>query len=256
LNPESVCEVLALNESWINTTKKTKVIVYGRFAKFHGLDWEKPTYKAQRKLPHIPTEQDIDALISASPKKTSTILELLKETEMRIGECCKLRWIDFNENNMTISVNSPEKNSNPRICKISAKMAGMLNALPHKNERIFCKTTAKTAQLCLSRARKTAATKLQNPRLLRITHHTLRHWKATTEYHETKDILHVQQLLGHKNIENTLLYVNLESAIFQTENDNFHVKTACKPEEITKLLEVGFEYVCQKDGLAFLRKRK
>jgi hypothetical protein len=66
----------------------------------------------------------------------------------------------------------------------------------------------------------------------------------------------VQQLLGHKNIENTLLYVNLESAIFKTENDNFHVKTATTPKEITELLEVGFEYVCQKNGLVFLRKRK
>jgi len=27
-------------------------------------------------------------------------------------------------------------------------------------------------------------------------------------------------------------------------------------EEIKALLEVGFEYVCQKDGLIFLRKRK
>ena len=75
-------------------------------------------------------------------------------------------------------------------------------------------------------------------------------------YHETKDILHVQQLLGHKKIDSTLIYVNLESAIFQTENDNFHVKTAETSEEITRLLEVGFEYVCEKDGLIYLRKRK
>jgi len=75
-------------------------------------------------------------------------------------------------------------------------------------------------------------------------------------YHETKDILNVQQLLGHKKLDNTLIYVNLESAIFQTENDNFHVKTARTPEDITQLLEVGFEYVCQKDGLIYLRKRK
>ncbi|MGC8999059.1 MAG: hypothetical protein ACP5JW_06685 [Candidatus Bathyarchaeia archaeon] len=27
-------------------------------------------------------------------------------------------------------------------------------------------------------------------------------------------------------------------------------------EEIKTLLEVGFDYVCQKDGLVFLRKRK
>lgn len=53
-----------------------------------------------------------------------------------------------------------------------------------------------------------------------------------------------------------MIYVNLESALFQAEKDNFHVKTAGTPEEITRLLEVGLEYVCQKDGLVFLRKRK
>jgi len=29
-----------------------------------------------------------------------------------------------------------------------------------------------------------------------------------------------------------------------------------KPEEVKSLLEAGFEYVCQKDNLIFLRKRK
>jgi hypothetical protein len=29
-----------------------------------------------------------------------------------------------------------------------------------------------------------------------------------------------------------------------------------KPEEIAKLIEAGFEYVCEQDGLKFFRKRK
>ena len=33
-------------------------------------------------------------------------------------------------------------------------------------------------------------------------------------------------------------------------------KVAEKPEEVKALLETGFEYVCQKDSLIFLRKRK
>jgi len=45
--------------------------------------------------------------------------------------------------------------------------------------------------------------KLQNPRILKITFHTLRHWKDTMEYNRTKDILYVKQVLGHKRIENT-----------------------------------------------------
>jgi hypothetical protein len=47
-------------------------------------------------------------------------------------------------------------------------------------------------------AKKHLARKLNNPRLLSITFTTFRHWKGTMEYHKTKDILHVKQLLGHK----------------------------------------------------------
>jgi len=38
--------------------------------------------------------------------------------------------------------------------------------------------------------------------------------------------------------------------------DESHVKIAQTPEEVKILLEVGFEYVCEKDGLLFFRKRK
>ena len=50
--------------------------------------------------------------------------------------------------------------------------------------------------------------------------------------------------------------INLENTIFQATNDKFHVEAAKTPEEINGLLEVGFEYVCEKDGLIFFRKRK
>lgn len=80
------------------------------------------------------------------------------------------------QKDLTIAINSAEKGSNPRILKILSKLANMLNALPRKCERVFHKTTAKTAQLCLARARKEAALKLQNPQINQITHHhTLRH---------------------------------------------------------------------------------
>lgn len=76
------------------------------------------------------------------------------------------------------------------------------------------------------------------------------------EYHKTHDILHVKKLLGHKNIENTLQYINTEQAVFQTRNDEFHVKVAETLDEACKLLEVGFEYVTEIDGKKLFRKRK
>ncbi len=50
--------------------------------------------------------------------------------------------------------------------------------------------------------------------------------------------------------------INIERTIFELTNDEFTVKIAEKPEEVKSLLEVGFEYVCQKNSLIFLRKRK
>ena len=86
--------------------------------------------------------------------------------------------------------------------------------------------------------------------------HTFRHWKATTEYHKTRDILHVQQLLGHRDLRNTLIYINLEKALFQNADEEFYVKVAQNLDEACKLLEVGFEYVTDINGAKLFRKRK
>jgi len=58
-------------------------------------------------------------------------------------------------------------------------------------------------------------------------------------------------------MDSTMLYVNIEQAIFHnTPPEEFHVRVAETAEEIKELLEAGFEYVLQKDGLAYFRKRK
>ena len=94
-----------------------------------------------------------------------------------------------------------------------------------------------------------------NPRLLRITFHTLRRWKGTIEYHRTKDILHVMQVLGHKSIKNTLLYVQLAEELFQGEID-YISKVAKTEAEICTLVEAGFEYVCEFNGHKIFRRKK
>jgi hypothetical protein len=38
--------------------------------------------------------------------------------------------------------------------------------------------------------------------------------------------------------------------------EEFHVKATSDPKEIKELIEVGFQCVCEKDGLMFFRKRK
>ena len=149
-DPESVKEVIA-KQKWSSARRYNVISAYNSFLKFIGLSWEKPKCKVERKIPFIPTEAEIDALIAGSG----------------------------------------------------------------------------------------------------------RHWKATMLYHQTKDILYVKRFLGHKKLENTEIYVNIEQTLFgESENDEFTVKVASTPEEIKQLLEVGFEYICEKGGLLFFRKRK
>ncbi len=78
--------------------------------------------------------------------------------------------------------------------------------------------------------------------------------KATTEYHKTKDILHVMRLLGHRSIKNTLLYTQL---VKPTGNEDEYIsKVARTIDEARSLVEIGFEYVCEIAGAKLFKKRK
>jgi hypothetical protein len=83
------------------------------------------------------------------------------------------------------------------------------------------------------------------------------HWKATTLYHQTKNILLVKEFFGHASLDNTLLYIQLEQAIFGLNSDDeYNVTGTNNKDEIKALLSIGFEYMCQKDDVLFFRKRK
>ena len=77
------------------------------------------------------------------------------------------------------------------------------------------------------------------------------------EYHKVKDIIYVQQLLGHKSIQSTMIYITIENAVFKETEDQWVSKVARNIEEAQKLVDVGFEYVCDfgAEGRLF-RKRK
>lgn len=254
MSPSDVAEAIA-RQRWAVNTKATICVIYSGFLKWIGLTWERPIYKLTPQIPFIPTETEIDQLIAGAGKKLATLLQLLKETGMRIGEAVKLRWTDIDLAQRTVRVRA-EKGSNPRIFRVTDTLVNMINMLPRKGEHIF-NPNSSIYRTMLVRVRTRMAHKLENPRLKAIHFHTFRHWKATELYHRTKDILYVKDFLGHKKVDNTLIYINIERAIFGgAPSDEFHVKVAQTPEEIKGLLETGFEYTCEKDGLLFFKKRK
>lgn len=62
----------------------------------------------------------------------------------------------------------------------------------------------------------------------------------------------VMQLLGQKSIQNTLVYTQM----VQFKNEEYLSVTASTIEESKRLIEAGFEYVTELNGVKLFRKRK
>jgi integrase/ribosomal protein L37AE/L43A len=255
-DPESIKDAIA-KQPWCNGRKNNAVDAYSSFLKMVGGQWEAPLYQTIRKLPFIPKETEIDQLIAGCSLRMATFLQLLKETGARCGEIWWLSWSDIDFESKVVNI-TPEKNSNPRVTHLSNKLIDMLNHLPKNyGDRVFSHPhmLIDNHTVTFQRQRKRIAHKLSNPRLLKIHFHTLRYWKGTMLYHETKDMYYVMMRLGHKNIKNTLLYVQLEEALFQGET-SYISKVAKTEKEICSLIEGGFEYVTEFEGSKIFRKRK
>jgi site-specific recombinase XerC len=125
-----------------------------------------------------------------------------------------------------------------KLLKISARadnLIAMFSWLPQDSDKVF-RTSLRAARASFNRQRNSAAVKLSNPRILQIHFHTFRHWRAKMEYHRTKDILGVKQLLGNKSLAKTLIYTQL----VEFESDGkYCTATADTVEEAQKLIEIG-----------------
>jgi integrase len=256
-NCESVKQYLAI--AHLTEGRKEKITDdLVRFYKHENIPFDKPHYKRIDILPFIPHEKEIDELIAKMGPKTAAFLQVIKETAGRPGEVWQLKWNDIDVVNKSLTL-IPLKGSNPRQFRISDRLIAMLTSLARNSDWVFHSenvdliSTIDNFRTSFEKQRRKAALRLQNSRINQITFKTLRHWKATTEYHKTKDILYVMQMLGHKNIKNTLIYTHL---VKFDSADDWICKVASSSTEIQALIESGYEHVLTRDDLEFFRKRK
>ncbi|MCW4046772.1 MAG: tyrosine-type recombinase/integrase [Candidatus Bathyarchaeota archaeon] len=253
-DPEAVKLFIANRESWSNGHRQIAVHAYDGFAEMLGIKWDPPYYENNKALPFVPTEKEVDALISGCSKKLATSLLALKETGFRIGELWRCKWTDLDEENNTLKCVA-EKHGNPRQVKISSRLVAMLNKLPKTNEYIFGNTNLSSHRWRFDQQKNALAEKLQNPRLKQIKFHTLRHFKASQEYARTRSLIHVKELLGHRNINSTLVYTHLVP--FDDDAEGYYHATAKDDKEAGELIDQGFQYVCTTpQGIMMFRKRK
>jgi integrase len=253
-DPETIIEYLANKQAKISYLEAISN-AYVSYARVNQIKWNKPQFRRTSQPPYIPTPTEIEQLIADAGTKYSLILSILHDTGLRPIELqrMKLKWLDLNRGLINVET---AKYGNGRTLKLKPSTLAMLNTyLANRpqlelNDNVFPKVKSMRGTHNRNRAR--TANKLKNPNLLKISLKTFRHYFATMLYHKTKDILHVKQQLGHKRLENTLTYTHL----INFQEDEYNVRTAKTIKEACQLVEAGFEYVTEMEGVKLFRKRK
>ena len=255
-NPEAV-------RTWIATAdksdgyKRNLCSSYDHYTRQHGLTWKKPKYRESAKMPKIPTEAKINYIIANSPTKLATALSISRDTGLRPVELTRLKLKDIDPTKGAIYPETA-KGGSPRVLKLKNATLNMLNKYIAKrnikpNDCIFGTWNSDNYGKSFRYHRNKTAEKLQDLSMENIRLYDLRHFFATMTYHKTKDILFVKQQMGHRKIETTLVYTQL---LQFDKDDNYTCKIASNITEATQLIESGFEFVTEMEGLKLFRKRK
>jgi len=250
--PESVKACIAMKHC-SNGYKENLVSAYARYVKFHGLFWVKPLYRRIERHPNIPTSLQIETLINFASRNYRPILVLAKYG-LRPIEISMVRRKDIDLERRLIHVRTAKKGK-ARTVKLKPSdinlVAIYLSMKQYKNEDlVFPHNRAITDNYI--KIKKHLVEKNRDPSYLAIRLYDFRHYFATMLYHKTKDILYVKEQLGHRRIENTLIYTHL----VDFESDEWICKVAGDISTATDLIEQGFEYVCEIEDAKLFRKRK
>jgi integrase len=237
-----------------NAYKEAFVNAYIHYVEYHGLKWKKPIYQRNERLPNVPTTEQVNMIIANSGTKYSMIFSILRDTGLRPVELHRLnlRNIDLEHG---IIYPETAKGGSARSLKLKPATLAMLKKYvsekdPKINEKFFPTTKVMSHVWC--RVRNRTAKKLHQPELKKYRLYDLRHYFATMLYHKTKLILLVKAKLGHKNIQNTLIYTHLVNF----SEDEYETATASTVEDACKLINVGYEYVTEMEGVKIFRKPK
>jgi integrase len=232
--------------------KDSFVKAYAHYARFNGIEYSKPNFRCERKLPKVPSADPILKVISATPTKYATIFKILMETGVMPVELSNVTMSDIDLDKGTLVVRGSKGHSS-RAFKLKSETLAMLKDYIARFyiNRLF--PDSRWMGKIWRRIRNRTAKKLKDANIKSIRLYDLRHFYATMLYHRTKDILLVKQQLGHKKIETTFIYTQLVSL---SEEDEFHSATAKTVDEAAKLIEQGFDFVTDVDGVKLFRNRK
>ena len=178
--------------------------------------WD-PTQLPMRKfdsfLPFVPTQKEAELFISTlSDLKPKAMVALMYSAGLRVGEVCSLRYRDIQRKNMRIHI-AHSKNRSDRYAVLSQKALDILTdywfAYGRPSGWLFPKQTDPSRPIdtfyITRHMRAHEESLVWEPRL---TCHSFRHAFGTHLYENGTDLLTIKNLMRHKSLYSTLLYIH------------------------------------------------
>ncbi|MGH9392882.1 MAG: tyrosine-type recombinase/integrase [Terriglobales bacterium] len=171
-----------------------------------------PKAKAKRRPP-VYRQEEIDAILAKCDARQKAIFATLLLAGLREEELCFLTWADLElgaAQDATIRVGGEGKKGfspkdyEERMVPIPAELVELLKALPRKANWVF-PTTSGGRETHLLRALKSIA---KNADVADATLHKFRHTYATRLLESGADIVTVQRLMGHSDLDTTRQYLD------------------------------------------------
>lgn len=203
------------------------------FFRMHGLVDRLPKMKVNRirnKIPAILSQKETASLLnSCASLKYKTIFSLIYSAGLRVSEAANLRLTDIDFSRKTIFIRNG-KNKKNRYTLLANETINLLKSYyavynPQKHVFYSNDILGKISIDCIQRNFRKL---VQDNNLDKSIHvHTLRHCFATHLLENGTSIFYIMNLLGHSNIQTTMVYLHmrsLEDLNLRSPIDSWHFK--------------------------------
>ncbi len=173
--------------------------------------WRRLLTRETRTPKHLPTEAEIEMVLSRPTGALAAMGWLLRYTGMRQNEATTLRWpqVDLRKHTLTI-VAKHTKTARTRVIEIDDRALAVLSGLPrhNKTDLVFWHGEGQAFSNVPSRfGRFWRAAKKAHPDLPKFTCHDFRHAYAVAELLEGRDLYDLSRHLGHSTVKTTEIYL-------------------------------------------------
>lgn len=216
---------------WLRTQQRSEATIHiyyeaiKYFLRLHGLAERLPVMRFKRnsaKLPTILSQEEISALLNNCVSlKYKTVFSVIYSAGLRISEAANLRMKDIDFNRKLIIVRNG-KNGKDRYTLLANETISLLKeyfSVYHPQDHVFYgkEVLQKISVDCIQRHFKKLVKENEMDKSVHV--HTLRHCFATHLLENGTSLFHIMKLLGHSNIQTTMVYLHMESL------ENLHLQS-------------------------------